>query len=212
MTEPRTPGGPDGADGTGEYEFQRNRDLAPSTKQVAQRRQLFVACGLVAVFLVVLVVGSMLSGGKTKEDATQGGATSSSTSTAESEDASTTTELKKPSVKDPLQVPVPAVKGQLVNPASSGHMWSAEVPGLLTFRGNPTRSYYGRGPVPKAPKVAWYYPKDGGMCSSSSSKGVTKSWCGMGWTGQPAVFNRDGRLWVVFGAYDGAVQDRKSVV
>jgi len=27
----------------------------------------------------------------------------------------------------------------------------------------------------------------------------------MGWTGQPAVFNRDGRLWVVFGAYDGAV-------
>ena len=25
---------------------------------------------------------------------------------------------------------------------------------------------------------------------------------GSGWTGQPAVFDRDGRTWVVFGAYD----------
>jgi outer membrane protein assembly factor BamB len=84
-------------------------------------------------------------------------------------------------------------------------MWSDEVPGLLTFRGNPTRTYYGRGPVPTAPKVDWFYPAEGGMCSSSSAKGVTKTWCGMGWTGQPAVFERDGRTWVVFGAYDGAV-------
>lgn len=205
MTDPRNPHDLDGAGSPDGYQFQRDCNLAPTSKQVAQRRRLFVACGLVAVFLIVLVVGSMLSGGKTEEDVTQGGATSSSTSTAESEDASTTTELKKPALKDPLQVAVPPESGQLVNPASSGHMWSDEVPGILTFRGNPTRSYFGRGPVPKAPKVAWYYPKDGGMCSSSSSKGVTKSWCGMGWTGQPAVFNRDGRLWVVFGAYDGAV-------
>ena len=107
--------------------------------------------------------------------------------------------------EDPLQVPVPPEEGQLVNPASSGHMWSEEVPGLLTFRGNPTRTYYGRGDVPTEPKVDWFYPQDGGMCSSSSAKGVTKTWCGMGWTGQPAVFERDGRTWVVFGAYDGAV-------
>ena len=30
-------------------------------------------------------------------------------------------------------------------------------------------------------------------------------WCGTGWTGQPAVFERDGRTWVAFGAYDRAV-------
>ena len=29
-----------------------------------------------------------------------------------------------------------------------------------------------------------------------------RTWCGNGWTGQPAVFERDGRTWVVFGAYD----------
>ena len=94
---------------------------------------------------------------------------------------------------------------QFVNPASSGRMWSAKVPGSLTFRGNPTRTYYGRGDVPKAPKVRWFYPQQGGMCSSSSAKGETKTWCGSGWTGQPAVFERDGRTWVVFGAYDKAV-------
>lgn len=202
MTEPRSPGDPVGAGG---YEFQRDRNLAPSTKQVAQRRRLFVACGVVAVFLIVAVVASMLSGGNGTENAAKAGEKTSTTSSVESANSTETTEAKKPALKDPLQVAVPPRSGELVNPASSGHMWSDEVPGILTFRGNPTRSYYGRGPVPKAPKVAWYYPQDGGMCSSSSSKGVTKSWCGMGWTGQPAVFNRDGRLWVVFGAYDGAV-------
>ena len=30
-------------------------------------------------------------------------------------------------------------------------------------------------------------------------------WCGTGWTGQPAVFERGGRTWVVFGAYDRKV-------
>lgn len=104
-----------------------------------------------------------------------------------------------------LQKPVPPGDGQLVNPASSGHMWSTEVPGVLTFRGNPTRSYYGRGPVPQKPGIRWYHPRDGGMCRSSSVGGQSKVWCGTGWTGQPAVFERDGRTWVVVGTYDGAV-------
>lgn len=74
-------------------------------------------------------------------------------------------------------------------------------PGLLTFRGGPRRSYYGQGPVPAAPTVLWSYPPGGGgMCHTSSRGGRT--WCGTGWTGQPAVFERDGRTWVVFGAYD----------
>jgi outer membrane protein assembly factor BamB len=79
-------------------------------------------------------------------------------------------------------------------------------PGLLTFRGSPGRSYYGEGPVPTDPEVLWSYPgESGGMCAESSVGSETKTWCGSGWTGQPSVFERDERTWVVFGAYDRKV-------
>lgn len=84
--------------------------------------------------------------------------------------------------------------------------WESSIPGLLTFRGNGTRTYYGRGKVPAtAPSIAWTYPKSGGMCRSSSDGSGARVWCGAGWTGQPAVFPRDGRLWLVFNGYDGAI-------
>lgn len=77
------------------------------------------------------------------------------------------------------------------------------IPGLLTFRGSPSRSFYGEGPVPQDPRVLWSYPgSSGGMCAQSSVGEETTTWCGTGWTGQPSVFDRDGRTWVVFGAYD----------
>jgi PQQ-like domain len=92
-----------------------------------------------------------------------------------------------------------------VDPASVYQPYAgATVQGLLTFRGNPTRNYYGKGPVPRAPIVAWSYP-DRAMCSPSEDGGETTTWCGNGWTGQPAVFERDGRTLVAFGAYDRAV-------
>lgn len=78
------------------------------------------------------------------------------------------------------------------------------VPGLLTFRGNATRTYYGQGPVPAAPSVLRRFP-DQPMCSESLDYGEVRKWCGTGWTGQPAVFERSGKTWLVFGAYDGAV-------
>jgi outer membrane protein assembly factor BamB len=43
------------------------------------------------------------------------------------------------------------------------------------------------------------------MCSESTEGDETRTWCGSGWTGEPAVFEREGRTWVVFGAYDRAV-------
>src|SRR6185295_7424649 len=43
------------------------------------------------------------------------------------------------------------------------------------------------------------------MCSPSTDESGTHVWCGSGWTGEPAVFERDGRTWLVFGAYDRAV-------
>lgn len=88
-----------------------------------------------------------------------------------------------------------------VDPASAGEPWGDTVQGILTFRGSPTRSFYGAGPVPTNPSVAWSFP-GGSMCSLSSVGSETTQWCGTGWTGQPSVFERDGRTWVVFGAYD----------
>lgn len=43
------------------------------------------------------------------------------------------------------------------------------------------------------------------MCSESSVGGESKTWCGTGWTGQPAVWDNQGRLWLSFGAYDRKV-------
>jgi hypothetical protein len=88
-----------------------------------------------------------------------------------------------------------------VNPASVARPYGDQVTGLLTFRGNPTRTYYGQGPIPQEPQILWTFPEGGGMCGESSGE----LWCGTGWTGQPAVFERDGHTWVVFGAYDKAV-------
>lgn len=90
-------------------------------------------------------------------------------------------------------------------PASTvGQPWGS-ITGLGMFRGNPTRTWYGTGPISESPSVAWTYP-DGGMCSQSTNLGETTTWCGMGWTGQPAVWERpDGVTELIFGAYDRAV-------
>ena len=82
---------------------------------------------------------------------------------------------------------------------------NAAVEGLLTFRGNPSRSYYGTGPVPRtAPEVLHRFP-DEPMCRESVNLGETKVWCGMGWTGQPTIVEREDRTWVIFGGYDGNI-------
>lgn len=93
-----------------------------------------------------------------------------------------------------------------VDVASSQRPWSdlGAIEGLLTFRGNPTRSYYGRGPVPAQPVVAWQYAIG---CSVSPVGGESKTWCGSGWTGQPSVYPSavTGEWQVAFGAYNRAV-------
>ncbi len=76
------------------------------------------------------------------------------------------------------------------------------VEGLTMFRGNPTRTYYGTGPIPTELEVLWRFP-DAPMCGVSSVGGEPKQWCGSGWTGQPVVWERpDGITEVIFGAYD----------
>ncbi len=90
-----------------------------------------------------------------------------------------------------------------VDPASVGAPWpQAKNQGLLAFRGNPTRSYYGQGPLPDRPAIAW---RRGPFCGKSSVGKQTKTWCGSGWTGQPVVWERADRTEVILGAYDHAV-------
>jgi hypothetical protein len=93
-----------------------------------------------------------------------------------------------------------------IDASSSGRPFpGAVVDGLLTFRGNPTRSWTGAGPVPDPPVLQWRHPATGGMCSQSSDGNETSTWCGTGWTGQPVLWWWEGRLVTAFGAYDGAV-------
>ena len=46
---------------------------------------------------------------------------------------------------------------------------NTKFPGLTTFRGNASRSYYGEGPLPKHPEILWRYPTSGGLCSKSNN-------------------------------------------
>ncbi len=79
------------------------------------------------------------------------------------------------------------------------------VAGLLQFRGNASRTFYGQGPVPQKPRILWRFP-DKAMCSESPVGKQQKTWCGTGWTGQPVIWERpDGITEVIVGAYDQAV-------
>jgi hypothetical protein len=101
-----------------------------------------------------------------------------------------------PSVRSPSPSPSPEPSPE---PANS------DFGGITTFRGNATRSYYGRGPVPRDPKIRWRYPSSGSLCSTSTTANEAKEWCGTGWTGQPNVIvGEDGAVEVRINAYDGA--------
>ena len=64
-----------------------------------------------------------------------------------------------------------------MDPATVGGPWGDTVEGVLTFRGSPTRSWHGEGPVPSDPVVAWRFPDDR-MCSMTSISGEQQQWCG----------------------------------
>ncbi len=162
--------------------------------------------------LLVLVTGLVLGLGVflvTKDDAgspprdgttPQAGAT---TTTLGDGSGSTVPGATTTSTPGGTQAPIERPKDTV--PASTvGQPWGTTV-GLTMFRGNPTRSWYGTGDVSQEPSVKWTYP-DTAMCSTSTNLGETTQWCGMGWTGQPAVWERpDGITELIFGAYDSAV-------
>src|SRR5436309_1861657 len=100
----------------------------------------------------------------------------------------------------PVIAPTPT---QSAAPSTNGPINTA-FPGLTTFRGNASRSFYGEGPIPKHPTVLWRYPSSGGLCSQSSDQEGKRLWCGTGWTGQPnVVVGKQGKIEIRIGAYDG---------
>ncbi len=102
----------------------------------------------------------------------------------------------------PSQTPSPSPSAAPVIVPTPGPINTA-IPGLVMFRGNATRDWYGTGPLPKHPQVMWRYPASGGLCSSSTDNFGKRVWCGTGWTGQPNVIQRpDGSVEVREGAYD----------
>jgi outer membrane protein assembly factor BamB len=95
-----------------------------------------------------------------------------------------------------------ATTAQTLVPATTvGNPWG-EVTGISMFRGNPTHTFYGSGPVGEGLEVLWRFP-DTAMCGTSPLGGEAVVWCGTGWTGQPVVWERpDGVTEIIFGAYD----------
>jgi hypothetical protein len=114
---------------------------------------------------------------------------------------------REPTASDsatPTPTPTPPPFQGWSDPAGVGRPFGTTVKGLLTFRGNPTRTFYGTGPAVRSnPTELWAFPKAGNMCGTTSVvKDAVETWCGNGWTGQPAVIERDGRTWIITGGYD----------
>lgn len=166
---------------------------------------LVIAFGAMLGFVAFLLVGPRDASGDTVEAASstvasnpENGQTEETSSpdptTGSGVATTTTTTTVAGQVREPNTIP-----GWTV-----GQPWGTTV-GLTMFRGNPTRTYYGTGPISDSPSQLWSYPGTG-MCSQSTNLGQTTTWCGMGWTGQPAVWERpDGVTELIFGAYDRSI-------
>ena len=164
-----------------------------------QRLRLTIWSTGAALVIVAAVMAAILMGGFDRVAATTGptgdpSTTEASTTTSES---TTTTLPLTPNTTvvdyDPTQPGDTRLAGSFYGPIQTSFE------GLTCFRGNLSRTYYGEGPVPADPAVLWRF---GPMKGTSTNLGSTSTWTGTGWTGQPCVFERDGKTWVVFGAYD----------
>ena len=128
---------------------------------------------LLAIFLIAGLVLFWSMSTETVQQAASGNAEAPASSDEGAEQPEAAAPVDSPYWSDPAGV------GQPYPPGT--------VNGLITFRGNPTRTFYGTGPIPRtAPAEAWRYPEEGGLCGVSDDGGGPETWCGTGWTGQPS--------------------------
>ncbi len=160
---------------------------------------------VLTVALLVVVNGrddgepSDTAGASSDADADASTGTTAATTTTTAPPTTTTSAPTTTTTEPPLV--------GLADPRGVGEPWSrlGAVEGLLTFRGNPSRTFHGRGPVPDDPAVAWTFEIG---CANSPVGGENKTWCGSGWTGQPSVFHPPGDpdgWWLAFGGYNRKV-------
>lgn len=162
---------------------------------------IVVAVGALLGIAAFAVVGNGLEG-----DSGQIAGATSATPEPTTTSTSTTAAWSTATTPDPkpTTTTIPQRETDTVPAWTVGMPWGT-TEGLTMFRGNPTRTFYGTGPLPANPREAWRYPESP-MCSSSSVGGESTVWCGMGWTGQPVVYERpDGVTELIFGAYDRSV-------
>ncbi|MBS1195834.1 MAG: hypothetical protein H6R33_554 [Actinobacteria bacterium] len=161
---------------------------------------LLFALGLAALSLLAFAVlqrGGDTPGTTAALTTTTTTTTGPTSSTTTEPGDTTTTDLPTTTSSTTTTTLVPL--HEWVDRRTVGQPWGTTVTGLLTFRGNPTNSWYGTGPIPASPSVLWKYP-DAPM-GSSDDDGVP--WTGVTWTGQPVIWQRpDGVTELIFGATD----------
>jgi outer membrane protein assembly factor BamB len=182
---------------------QTTRDLERRRRQARQRRRLVrwsivLACLIVIVVVVVVALygcsGSGGTGGAGSGKTTSTKAGSSSTTGGVGTSTTGGTGSTATTIADAGSGP-----GDVRTPGSFYGPINTTFAGLTMFRGNGSRTYYGEGPLPSNPQILWRF---GPMSGMSMTEGKMKLWTGTGWTGQPSVFERDGKTWVVVGCYD----------
>ena len=195
----------------------RRTDRATSERRRRERRRrvllrwlVLLACVAIALLVVLIAVrgcGDDTTGAEGTTTTTTSESSGQTTSTEGSETTVTTdgldiSELINPSSPNTTVAPGEGDPDEPGDTRKAGTFYGpiqTEFEGLTMFRGNASRTYYGEGPVPTNPQILW---KFGPMSGSSTDGTKTSNWTGTGWTGQPCVFERDGKTWVVFGAYD----------
>ena len=191
-----------------EQKSQRERAAAPlaaANRRADFRRRRIGLAVAAAVLLggsgvaVAKAVGGTDSAAKPKTVATT--TPQSSGSTTPPIDATNATTIATAAAVDTASIPT-TEPGIYADPSWTSKVYPGKTNAMVAFRGNPSRTYYGKGPVPKNPHQLWQYPKTDPMCSDSVDKGVNSTWCGMGWTGQVNVFTLNGIQALGFGAYD----------
>lgn len=68
-----------------------------------------------------------------------------------------------------------------------------------TFLGNEQRKLYGQGPVPDTLTVLWKYYTGTGTTVVYKD---TVQWTGIGWTGQPVIYEKNSIPYIIIGAFD----------
>ena len=140
---------------------------------------------LVAVVVVVSVASALGTGRRAEQAATDGTDDADQADDRAADDASSRTR-PRPTLPALRRLGEPGVVGSAVD--------SEESTGSSTFRGNPTRTYYGKGPVPKHPKVLWTFPaSSGGLCGKSSDERGKRTGAATGGPASPRSGRRTAR-------------------